>query len=234
MRHLSIIQHTQSEWLGPIEDHLEGRGIRFGYHRPFVAGGSLPNANVIGDGLIMVGGGALGAATDGATPPWLEAEVRLARACLMLGKPIIGFGLGAEVLSLAAEGRVEKAPLRLEVGEAMRTRTDALGGLLPETFPTVVYLRDRPVPPDYAVVLAQDRAGHPAVFQIGVNAFGFLAHPGLRRAMVEDLIMESEEVPENAAAALDQIGALGPRIEDALIGIMAGLVEACGWMRPPG
>ena len=43
MLHLSVIQHTQSEWLGGIEDHLEGRGIRFGYHRPFTTGGTLPS-----------------------------------------------------------------------------------------------------------------------------------------------------------------------------------------------
>ena len=57
MKHVSVIQHTQSEWLGQIEDHLEGRGVRFGYSRPFTTGGSIPQASVVGDGLILLGGG---------------------------------------------------------------------------------------------------------------------------------------------------------------------------------
>lgn len=57
MKHVSVIQHTQSEWLGHIEDHLEARGVRFSYIRPFVNGGKFPSPTVLGDGLILVGGG---------------------------------------------------------------------------------------------------------------------------------------------------------------------------------
>lgn len=234
MKHVSVIQHTQSEWLGQIEDHLEGRGIRFGYSRPFTTGGSIPEATVVGDGLILLGGGpwsALGdAAASGRALPTLDAEVRLARACLMLGKPVIGFGLGSQILALAADGGIEPAPLVLSVGEAVRAADGALGGLLPTRFPNVVYMRDRPRPPDYAAVLAVDGAGHPALFQIGPNAFGFSGHPGVRRAMIEDLVMEFEEAPADAAAGLDRLTALGPAIDDALVPIMAGIIAATGWM----
>src|SRR5690606_10690345 len=195
MKHVSVVQHTQSEWLGHIEDHLEGRGIRFSYFRPFTAGGKLPDVSVLGDGLILVGGGPWGAATRERLLPTLDAEIRLARACLMLEKPVIGFELGAQILAIAAEGAAEEAPLELKVGEARRTKEGALGGFLPQRYPNVVYMRDRPVPPDYAEVLAVDEAGLPALFQIGKNAFGFSGHPGVRRAMIEDLIMEFEEAP---------------------------------------
>ena len=234
MKHVSVIQHTQSEWLGQIEDHLEGRGIRFGYSRPFTTGGSIPEATVVGDGLILLGGGPWctrdGAGADARTLPTLDAEVRLARACLMLGKPVIGFGLGSQILALAAEGGIDAAPLALCVGEAVRVMDGALGGLLPARFPNVVYMRDRPRPPDYASVLAVDAEGHPALFQIGTNAFGFTGHPGVRRAMIEDLVMEFEEAPADAAMGLDRLTALGPAIDDALVPIMAGLIAATGWM----
>ena len=229
MRHISIIQHTHSEWLGAIEDHLEGRSIRFGYSRPFVAGGTLPQVPTIGDGLILLGGGPWGAGGRESQLPTLEAEVRLVRACLMLDKPVIGFGLGSQILCLAAEGRVEPAPLTFDVGTARRTLASALGGMLPEAFPHVVYMRDRPVPPDYADILARDAAGNAAVFQIGRRAFGFTSHPGIRRAMIEDLIMEFEAGPDDPGPGLDAIGAVQPRIEDALVAIMAGLVAAVGW-----
>lgn len=231
MKHVSVIQHTQSEWLGQIEDHLEGRGIRFGYSRPFTTGGSIPEPTVVGDGLILLGGGPWSARPDNErTLPTLDAEIRLARACLMLGKPVIGFGLGSQILALAADGGIAQAPLALTVGEAVRVAEGALGGLLPARFPNVVYMRDRPRPPDYASILAVDGDGHPALFQIGPNAFGFSGHPGVRRAMIEDLVMEFEEAPADAAAGLDQLTALGTAIDDALVPIMAGLVRATGWM----
>ncbi|MCB1547890.1 MAG: hypothetical protein KDJ41_08685 [Hyphomicrobiaceae bacterium] len=231
MRYLSVIQHTHSDWLGLIEDHLEGRGIRFGYARPFATGGTLPDVETIGDGLILLAGGPWGAAPGPRQLPTLDAEVRLARACLMLGKSVLGFGLGAQILSLAGEGSVVAEDLRFEVGDAHRTRPEALGGFLPEHYPNVVYMRDRPVPPEYADILARDTAGAPALFQIGSNAFGFTGHPGLKRAMIEDLVMEFDESPADAGAGLDRITALGSAIEDALVPIMTGVVQATGWMR---
>ena len=100
---------------------------------------------------------------------------------------------------------------------------------MPEMFPSVVYMRDRPRPPDYATVLATFESGAPAVFQIGDNAFGFVGNPGVRRAMIEDLIMEGldgAETPDNPGPVLDQLAELGPRIENALVPIMTGLVKA--------
>lgn len=230
MKHVSVIQHTQSEWLGQIEDHLEGRGIRFGYFRPFTTGGKIPEVPVVGDGLILLGGGPWGTAAPGPVLPTLDAEVRFARACLMLGKPVIGFGLGSQILALAADGGIDAAALALSVGEATRVRDDALGGLLPERYPNVVYMRDRPRPPDYAAVLAVDAEGYPALFQIGPNAFGFTGHPGVRRAMIEDLVMEFADAPPDTAEGLVALSALAAAIDDALVPIMAGLVAATGWM----
>jgi GMP synthase-like glutamine amidotransferase len=230
MKYLAVVQHTQSEWLGHIEDHLEGRGIRFGYFRPFTSGGKLPAVATIGDGLILVGGGPWGAATPGHLLPTLDEEIRLARACLMLGKPVIGIGLGSQILSLAADGGVEPCDLTFSVGAVERTRPDALDGYLPERFVSAVYMRDRPMPPDYAEVLAVDQAGRPAVFQIGANAFGFTGHPGLRAAMIEDLIMEFEEAAPDCASGLELLRSSAGPVEDALVPIMTGLVGAARWM----
>jgi GMP synthase-like glutamine amidotransferase len=229
MLHLSVIQHTQSEWLGHIEDHLEGRGIRFSYFRPFTSGGSLPELATLGAGLILVGGGAWGTAGPEHLLPTLDREVRLVRACLMTGKPVLALGLGSQILSLAADGGVEQRPLRLEVGLASRIAADALGGLLPERLPNVVFMRDQPRPPAYAVTLALDPAGGAAIFSIGERAIGFTGHPGIRRAMIEDLVMELDETPEDVAAGLDAMSGSARQIEDMLVPVMAGLVAALGW-----
>ncbi len=230
MKHVCVIQHTQSEWLGAIEDHLEGRGIRFSYFRPFTTDGRLPDVATLGDGLILLGGGPWGTATKDRLLPTLDAEVRLARACLMLEKPVIGFGLGSQILSLAAEGGVAEAPLTFDVHDAIRVADDALGRLLPRRFPNVVYMRDRPLPPEYGTILARAPDNSVALFQIGSNAFGFTGHPGIRRAMVEDLIMESDDSPVDPGVGLTELTCLVTALEDALVPIMTGLVAAAGWM----
>ncbi|MEE9586804.1 MAG: hypothetical protein V3V97_02105 [Hyphomicrobiaceae bacterium] len=231
MKYVSVIQHTQSEWLGLIEDHLEGRRIRFGYSRPFTPGGRLPDADVMGDGLILLGGGAWGA-NGGRQLPTFEEEVRLARSCLMLERPVIGIGLGAQILAVAGDGQAEPGPLVFEVGTARRVKNEALNGFLPATFPNVVYMRGTPIPPNYAQVLAEDEQGRPALWQIGSRAFGFSGHPGVKRAMIEDLIMEfGDDCPRDPAGGLEALVARKVEIEDALVAIMTGLIQLTGWMR---
>ena len=229
MKHVTVIQHTQSEWLGMLEDHLEGRGIRFGYVRPFAAGAKLPNVDVVGDGVIILGGGPWGSVSDPVLPT-LEEEVRLARACLMLEKPVLGFDLGAQILAIAADGRSLAAPLDCKVFSASRTKADALHGFMPADMPIVRYGRDLPRPPEYADCLATDDDGRAAVFQIGANAFGFMGNPGIKLAMVEDLVMEFEESPDDIAAELPKIRQAKPAIDDALVPLMTGLMQATKWM----
>lgn len=230
MKALTVLQHTSADYLGLMEDHLEGRRIRFNYCRPFTEGVSPPRPEVVGDGLVLLGGGPWGSA-GGRDVPTLAEEVALARACLMLDKIVIGFGLGAQILSLAADGEVEAAPLEFSVGHARRVDEGALNGYLPERFPQVVYMRDRPVPPDYARVLARDEADRASVFQIGERAFGFVGHPGFKLGMAEDLVMEFEEGPEAPGPAFAALRAMKTEIEDALVSIMTGLVQATGLMR---
>ena len=225
MKQLTVIQHTSADYLGLIEDHLEGRRIRFHYHRPFTEAGKVPPFEQIGDGLILLGGGPWGSA-GGRDVPTLSDEITLARNAFMHGLPIIGIGLGAQIIALACDGSVEAAPLEFTLGTATRCEDDALCGFMPETYLNPVYMRDHPVPPDYARILSRDEDGRAAAFQIGENIFGFTGHPGFKRAMAEDLIMEFEEGPENPGANLDALGNAKHAIADALVPIMTGLVMA--------
>ncbi len=229
MKLIHVIQHTSAEYLGLIEDHLEGRGLRFKYYRPFTEQKAMPPVDAMHDGLILLGGGPWGSA-GARDVPTLDAEVKLARACLMREWPVIGIGLGAQIVALAAGGRSEPAPLQFELGVANCTHAQALNGYLPASFPFALYMRDWPVPPEYAAVHARDAAGRALLWQIGARAFGFAAHPGLKVAMVEDLIMEFEESPADPGAALTQLRGTQRAIEDALVPIMTGLVQCAGWM----
>ena len=232
MRLISVVQHTSAEYLGLIEDHLEGRGIRFKYFRPFTEGGRLPEIDSVRDGLILLGGGPWGSA-GGRDVPTLAQEVKLAHASLMFESPVIGIGLGAQILALAAGGSSEPASLEFEMTAARRVDAAALNGYLPERYPLAIYMRDWPVPPAHARILARDRKERAVLWQIGERAFGFAGHPGLKVAMVEDLIMEFEESPVDAAPALERLRLAQRPMEDALVPMMTGLVQLTGWMQDP-
>ena len=228
-RALYVIQHTDAEYLGLIEDHLEGRSIGFTYMRPHTAGGRLPATVKFTDGVVLLGGGPWGSAGE-RNLPTLEEEVQLVRDCMLRGAPVLGIGLGAQVLAMASGGSVRAAPLRFKMSVAHRTRDDALNGYLPETFPIATYMRDAFEAPPHAEVLAIDEDGAAAVFQVADNCFGFAAHPGLKGAMIEDLIMEFDESPDDIAEELAVLRQSQVAIEDALVSIMTGVVQKAGWM----
>jgi GMP synthase-like glutamine amidotransferase len=205
MNVVAVIQHTSGEYLGLMEDHLEGRRIRFQYFRPFAGGGKLPAPDLPADALMLLGGGPWGSAGERDLPT-LDKEVELTR---QIGE------------------------LAIEAQEVSRISDAALNGFLPEKFMQVSYMRDRPVLPGDAKVLAEDSLGRPAVFQVGDNAYGFIGNPGIKLGMVEDLIMEFEEVPDDTAAGLDILRNLQARIEDDLVPIMTGLVQCTALMSSP-
>ena len=228
-----VVQNTDSEYLGLIEDHLEGRDIGFTYLRPQTTGGRMPVTANFATGLVLLGGGPWGAVGPPRLPA-LDAEVALTKDALARSRPVIGIGIGAQVLAIAAGGGVEAAPLAFTVGRARRVAEDALGGLMPETFPFAVYMRDRPLPPADARVLAVDETGRTVVFQVGKRGFGFAGHPGVKSGIVEDLMMEFDDAPADVAPGLAALRDAQPEIEDALVRIMAGLIKETGLMAGGG
>jgi hypothetical protein len=138
-----------------------------------------------------------------------------------------GFGAGAQILAIAGGGGAEPAPLRLEVG---RLRASQALAHLPETFPLVVYGRDRALPPAEAEVLARDRQGRPALFRLGTS-FGFAGHPGVKTAMIEDYLMTASEVPDGVADGLERVRGVQGEAAAALAVIMVALIDATGLMR---
>ncbi len=203
-----MLQHTEAEYLGLMEDHLESRNIRFQYVRPFVPGGLVPWVADGFDGLILLGAGPLGV-VSGPLIPSLGTELRLTADFLREGLPVIGIGTGAVILAAAAGGGADEAPLRFTVGEAERVVAKMRSAATcrrafrsPSTCATARCCR-----PD-AAVLARDAAGEPAVFAVGERSLGFLGHPGLKSGMVEDLIMEFDETPDDTVDGLARLRAV--------------------------
>jgi GMP synthase-like glutamine amidotransferase len=231
MKTLCVLQHVEAEYLGLLEDHFEGRNIRFRYCRPFTPGASIPSSAEDNDGLVVLGAGPKGI-VSGDLIPSLGAELRLTRDFLDRGLPVIGIGIGACILTTAAGGGAEEAPLRFTLDNARRVVPDALGGHVPPTFPVGVYMRDRPVLPGNARVLAVSPRDEPVLFQVRDNCFGFVGHPGIKSALIEDLIMEFEEVPDGTAETLVNLRAVQGEIAANLGPIMVGLVDVTHLMQP--
>jgi GMP synthase-like glutamine amidotransferase len=231
MRTLCVLQHVEAEYLGLLEDHLEGRNIRFRYCRPFATGGKVPATAAGFDGLVILGAGEQGV-VSGALIASIGPELRLVRDFLDRGLPVIGIGAGASILAIAAGGGADEAPLEFAVETAHSVVPDALGGHLPQAFPIAVYLRDRPVLPADARILAVRESGRPAVFQLRDNCVGFLGHPGIKSAMIEDLIMESADAPAGTAETLGRLRCAQAEIAEALGAIMVGLVKVTHLMQP--
>lgn len=231
MKNLCVIQHVEPEYLGLLEDHFEGRNIRFRYVRPFADGPGIPADTEGAAGLVLLGAGPYGV-VSGALIPSLGPELRLTRGFLDRGLPVVGIGAGACILSVAAGGGAEEAPLRCEFGYARSTAQGALSGHLPQRFPIAVYMRDRPVPPADATVLAVDWSGAPAIFQCGGNSFGFLGHPGIKSAMIEDLVMAFDEQPAGIGETLIAVRDAQNEFVTALSDMWVGVVAAAGLMEP--
>ncbi len=231
MKTLCVLQHVEAEYLGLLEDHFEGRNIRFHYLRPFAPGAAIPSHADSYGGLVLLGAGPKGI-VSGDLIPSLSAELRLTQDFLARGLPVVGIGAGACILSIATGGGAEEAPLRFALQHARRVAPHAFNGRLPATFPVAVYMRDRPVLSANAKVLAVGTSGETLIFQCRDNCFGFLGHPGIKSAMIEDLIMEFDEVPDDTAETLGALRAAQSEIAAALADMMVGLVEITHLMEP--
>ncbi len=227
---VQVIQHTDGEYLGRVEDHLEGRGIAFQYVRPHVAGSWFPDSIEDISCLFLMGGGPWGGAGEKNLPIIME-EVSFVETCLAADIPVVGFGLGSQILCHAAGGGSDARDLRFDLTEFVRTDDEALNGFLPERMPAAVYMRDWPQPPSDANILARDLEDRPAVFQIGERSVGFANHPGFKLGMIEDLIMEFDDFPPDTGDTLLQMHALQNDMEDALVYMMTGLVQVTELMQ---
>lgn len=130
--------------------------------------------------VVLLGGRASPSSTDRA--PWLAEEIEFARDLLSARVPVLGICLGAQLLALAAGGKVSERSV-VEVGYTGVDLTpegarDALFAALPESFAAMQFHRDEVSHlPAGGVVLAGNATTRIQAFRAGVNAWGVQFHP---------------------------------------------------------
>lgn len=176
---LLVVQHepgTGSGWWG---EWLAASGLGLDVRHPY-RDGDLPSLETY-DGMLVLGG-AMGPTDDDACP-WLpQTRARLADA-VSSGLPTVGICLGAELLTVACGGRVERGAsgpelgvlaLNLEPGAAQ----DRVLGALPAA-PRVLQWHWEAMTelPPGAVNLASSPAYPHQAFRLGARAWGVQGHP---------------------------------------------------------
>ncbi|MCX2525217.1 type 1 glutamine amidotransferase [Larsenimonas rhizosphaerae] len=127
--HIYFLQHSDYGTPARLADWLTGMGHSYNIcalHR-----GEVPPRPEDVDGLIVLGG-PMGPHDD-ESHPWLKRERKLIDRLLKSSKPLMGVGLGAELIADAMGAVVSRAP-RAEIGWHDITRSDEAELALPPAF----------------------------------------------------------------------------------------------------
>ncbi|MFC4591163.1 type 1 glutamine amidotransferase [Sphaerisporangium corydalis] len=173
-----IIEHEAEAGLGYFAGWLAAAGMACDVVRPYL-GAPVPDA--AGDGLIVLGGAA--SAWDDEGFPWLPATRGLIRRSVDSGLPTLGICLGAQLMTLACGGEVERGTAGPEVGlgevSALPAAAgDPLFGALPPRTRAVQYHEDAmTVLPPGAVPLATGEPYPNQAYRLGPRAWAVQFHP---------------------------------------------------------
>lgn len=117
---ITVIEHEAEAGLGYLAGWL---GVPCEVVRPYL-GDEVPERAA--DGLVVLGGEA--SAWDDEGYPWLPATRELLRVSVGEGTPTLGICLGAQLMTLACGGTVERGTAGLEVGACEVRALPAAGG----------------------------------------------------------------------------------------------------------
>jgi GMP synthase-like glutamine amidotransferase len=222
MARVHVVQHTATEGLGLLTQWFLEIGLDVHQTHPYL-GNRVP-PSVEGDALIVLGG-PMGAYDD-EVAPWLPSVRQLMRSAIDDGVPTLGICLGAQLLAVAAGGRVEVGMNGPEIGlgEIEVATGDELLSAGP--MPVVQWHYDAVTElPDTAVVLASSAAYPVQAFRVGEVAWGLQFHPEADAALVRGWAVEEGMDPvlaEPIAFAGDRLTEVGEAIARRFAAIITG------------
>jgi GMP synthase (glutamine-hydrolysing) len=169
-----VIEHETDAGLGNFEPWLREAGVEPVIVRPH-KGDPIPAR--AGAGLIVLGG-AVGAHDDDRAP-WLPATRDLLRGSVADGTPVLGICLGAQLLTVACGGRVERGSAGPEIGVVtVRLSADPLFDGIADQADFVQWHSDAMTePPPGAVPLAHGEMYPNQAYRLGERAWAVQFHP---------------------------------------------------------
>ena len=131
------------------------------------------------DGVVALGGSM--APSDSGAAPWLEAQMDALRRAHVGGLPVVGIGLGAQVLAVALGGKVESGATPQVGWSCVRlafagTTDPIFGGIRSESIQFHRRRQQISEPPGGAAVLAGSEHCRVEAFKVGFRTYGIQYH----------------------------------------------------------
>ncbi len=197
-----VLQHVGFEGLGSISQWLVDQKAIIAYTRFFEADPLPPPGSA---DMIIVMGGPM-SANDEEKFPWLKSEKQFIRDAIILGIPVLGICLGAQLIASAMGAAVFRNPVK-EIGWFPVRSTPTAEGCfeLPKEFMPFHWHGETFELPAGAVRLAKSDACENQAFQINRNVLGLQFH-------LETTFESASAILENCRAEIVQ----GPYIQSEI------------------
>ncbi len=188
---IHYIMHAPFESIGALDRWAKEKGYFLCSHKIY-EGALLPNPQEV-DFLISMGGPQ--SAVEWRDYPYLINEVALMQTLLTKGAHVLGFCLGAQLLSIACGSRVEKShepeigiyPIELtEEG-----KKDPISSIIPDGLKVLHWHHDMIIPPKDSKVLAKSKACPYQIVRFTEKALGIQCHMEVDQKRVKDFIRNS-------------------------------------------
>ncbi|MEV7009351.1 type 1 glutamine amidotransferase [Streptosporangium sp. NPDC051022] len=214
---ITVVENEAGAGLGFFAGWLAESGVDHEVVRPHL-GEAVPGRAE--DGLIVLGGSA--AAWEDERYPWLPAARALIRRSVEDGVPTLGICLGAQLMTLAFDGAVERGEHGLEVGvrEVVPLPAAAddrlFGGLGP--VPAVQYHGDAMTRlPEGAVPLATGDPYPNQAYRLGERAWAVQFHPEATAEIFTDWTRDSADHLISLGHSVEELDTRAKEAEEGLI-----------------